>query len=48
MLLSRSVVVFGYEPPATSEHAMFDLVLVVGGIGLFGLMIAYTYACDRL
>jgi len=27
---------------------MLDLVLVVGGIGLFGLMIIYTAACDRL
>jgi hypothetical protein len=36
------------EPPATSEHPMFDLVLVVGGIGLFGLMIVYTVACNQL
>ncbi|MEI7608854.1 MAG: hypothetical protein WCJ64_15860 [Rhodospirillaceae bacterium] len=36
----------GRQP--TLEHPMFDLVLVVGAIGLFGLMVAYSYACDRL
>jgi len=27
---------------------MFDLVLVAGAIGLFGLMIGYASACERL
>ena len=31
-----------------SEHPMFDLVLVAAGIGLFGLMIGYASACERL
>ena len=48
MLQSKSAVVFGYEPPATLEHPMFDLALVVVVVSLFGLMIAYAYACDRL
>jgi len=27
---------------------MLDIVLLVIGIGLFALSVAYTYACDRL
>ena len=31
-----------------SEHQMFDIVLVAGGLALFAFAIAYAYACDRL
>ncbi len=30
------------------EVIVLDLVYVLGGIAFFALMLAYTYACDRL
>jgi hypothetical protein len=32
----------------TGSKSMLDLILLVGGLGLFALSIAYAYGCDLL
>lgn len=34
--------------PTARSPIMLDLIFLIGGIALFALAIAYTYACDRL
>ena len=34
--------------PKGSEHQMYDIILLAGGLALFALSIAYAFACDRL
>jgi hypothetical protein len=39
----------GFRMHRTSkDQPMLDVILLVAGLGLFALSIAYAYGCDRL
>ena len=35
-------------PPSTMEQPVLDAILILGGIALFIVGVAYTYACERI